>query len=77
LLSHACIGNPIAISRDGKIVMLSPNELFALLRESDPESPSSSSKQKQIVLACRPHFEPHNGESLHSVLTLRTVRSAI
>jgi len=38
LLSHACIGNPIAISRDGKIVMLSPNEIFALGSPTDQPS---------------------------------------
>jgi hypothetical protein len=35
LLKHAQAGNPVCTSRDGKVVWLSPEEVFALLRTFD------------------------------------------
>jgi len=36
---HALAGNPVAIWRDGKVVLLSPEEVFAELRRK-PKSPT-------------------------------------
>jgi hypothetical protein len=35
LLKHAQAGNPVCTSRDGKVVWLSPEEVFALLKTFD------------------------------------------
>jgi hypothetical protein len=40
-LRHARLGNPVAAMRDGKVVWLQPDEVFALLGV-DPNSVNSS-----------------------------------
>jgi hypothetical protein len=39
VLAHARAGNPVATIRDGKVVWLQPNEVFALFAAESPANP--------------------------------------
>ncbi len=38
LLAHARAGNPVAFSRNGKVVWVQPDEVFALLAAADADA---------------------------------------
>jgi hypothetical protein len=40
VLRHAKLGQPVCTTRDGKVVWLQPEEVFALLAENDETGPS-------------------------------------